>query len=319
MNVEFFTDRTTWLGWRRDRLGSSDIAGVLGVSRWSSPRSVWADKLGLLDDGDRVESDKMRYGRYAEHMFSQWFADETGLSLDSHQACVTHENGWAAASVDAFVFEGAPNGRKRVDWVTALGVCEMKTEGIGRMWADDGVPDDYWAQIQWQLHVTGAERGWFAVLHGWRFELLEVARDEPYIAQIALTAETFWQDHVIGGVPPATIGHPADFDALTAQYPTHDEGVEAVLDPTIWNLYRLALAQAKDVDANVARHRAALAAQLGDAEYGTVDGVRVCTFRTSDVRRIPTGRLPRWVRYRFGETQQVRTLRVSAADKKGKK
>ena len=38
-------ERAEWLQWRRGGLGGSDIAGVLGLSPWSSPWSVWADKV----------------------------------------------------------------------------------------------------------------------------------------------------------------------------------------------------------------------------------------------------------------------------------
>lgn len=37
-------DRAEWLEWRRNGIGATDVAGILGVSPWASPWSVWADK-----------------------------------------------------------------------------------------------------------------------------------------------------------------------------------------------------------------------------------------------------------------------------------
>ena len=37
--------REEWLEWRRGGLGGSDVAGVLGVSPWATPFSVWWSKV----------------------------------------------------------------------------------------------------------------------------------------------------------------------------------------------------------------------------------------------------------------------------------
>lgn len=50
-------ERAEWLQWRRGGLGGSDIAGVLGLSPWSSPWSVWADKvINRTDDNEAADA-----------------------------------------------------------------------------------------------------------------------------------------------------------------------------------------------------------------------------------------------------------------------
>lgn len=39
--------REEWLVRRRKTIGGSDAAGIVGLSKWASPFSVWADKTGL--------------------------------------------------------------------------------------------------------------------------------------------------------------------------------------------------------------------------------------------------------------------------------
>ena len=51
-------ERTDWLAWRRKGIGASDIAGILGISPWASPWSVWADWiLSTFDDVDEYGYD----------------------------------------------------------------------------------------------------------------------------------------------------------------------------------------------------------------------------------------------------------------------
>ena len=53
-----------WLAERRKSLGGSDMGAVLGLNRFRSPYSVWADKTGKLPD--TADSEAMRIGRDLE-------------------------------------------------------------------------------------------------------------------------------------------------------------------------------------------------------------------------------------------------------------
>ena len=48
--------RDEWLAIRRTGIGSSDIAGVLGLSPWASPYTVWADKRGRVPPVEQTEA-----------------------------------------------------------------------------------------------------------------------------------------------------------------------------------------------------------------------------------------------------------------------
>lgn len=56
--------REDWLEQRRHTIGGSDAAGIIGLSKWSSPVSVWADKTGRLPD--KPDTEAMRLGRDLE-------------------------------------------------------------------------------------------------------------------------------------------------------------------------------------------------------------------------------------------------------------
>ena len=40
--------RPEWLALRRKTVGGSDAAGIIGLSKWSTPYTVWADKTGTI-------------------------------------------------------------------------------------------------------------------------------------------------------------------------------------------------------------------------------------------------------------------------------
>lgn len=282
-------DRSAWLAWRRQGIGASDMAGLLGISRWSSPWSVWADKSGLLpindDDG---ASDKMRFGQRAEPMIVPWFEEETGLHVAAQQILAQNdERPWMLATPDGAVFETPPasNAAELMEhgfgMAGLLGGLEIKVDTIGKRWAV--IPEYYQAQGQWQMAVTGWERVWFAVLHGWRLEVYELERDQADIDFMIERAERFWADHVLTGDPPPVDDTDATAAALAAVYPgrTPEETIELDDDVIGW-LDKLAQAKKDQADAKRAGKRASaeIRARIGSYTYATVGGVQVASLKS---------------------------------------
>lgn len=70
------TRTPAWLAERRTGIGGSDVAAILGLNEWTSPYTVWADKLGLLPE--REDSEAMRQGRDLEHYVAERFSKVSG-------------------------------------------------------------------------------------------------------------------------------------------------------------------------------------------------------------------------------------------------
>ena len=264
------SDRTDWLAWRRSGIGASDVAGILGLSPWASPFSVWASKID--DQADDHDNDAMEFGRRAEVMVAPWFADRTGLTVAGEQARCTHrDDTWKLCTVDGFVLDG-PNS----DIGDALGVLEIKTTGDSAAdWADE-VPVHYRCQATWAMHVTDLPRCWFAVLHlafgRPRFEVYEFERDAADEAFVVDTCTRFWHDHVTTGHPPAVDGHSATTDAIKAHWPTAEGSLEVdALTRRMCDRIRAHKATAKLIEANIAEAENELRAALGERE-ALVDG-----------------------------------------------
>ena len=66
--------REEWLERRRKTIGGSDAAGIVGLSKWASPFSVWADKTGRA--AEKADTEAMRQGRDLEdYVARRWLAD----------------------------------------------------------------------------------------------------------------------------------------------------------------------------------------------------------------------------------------------------
>jgi putative phage-type endonuclease len=270
-------DRTEWLAWRRDGIGASDIAGILGISPWASPFSIWADKTGLLDDDDLDEDDRREFGKRAEAMIGPWFEHRTGLTIAAEQVCLASlDHDWMRATPDGLVIPEPPDDGYLCD---VLGPVEYKAVA-DKPW--DQIPAHYQAQGQWQMAVGRWDRAWFAVLHGTRFRVYVLERDQADIDYMIERAEQFWFDHVVANVPPEIDGSDATAAAIKALYPETQRGETRPVDHVAGALQMLAEAKAETKAAETKANAAhsTLVWAMGDAEIGTVAGSTALTLKT---------------------------------------
>lgn len=275
------SDRTEWLQWRRSGIGASDVPAIVLPAHqrpaWSSQWRVWAEKMALVPDLEPNED--MEFGRWAERMIGPWFEDRTGLYVLGEQTWCTHpDRPTHLATADGFVVES-----RNSALTDALGLVEMKAERHGGdEWAD-GIPVHYQAQGQWQMHVTGLDRVWFAVLHGRRLAVHELTRDQADIDYMVATVDAWWNTHIVGQTPPPPDASPATTDTLAALYPGGDPDPVEV-DPTIIAALRQARRSLKDCQAVVDELENAVKATLADRETGTIGGTPAVTWRAQTRR-----------------------------------
>lgn len=288
-------DRASWLADRRRGVGASDVAGILDLSPWATPYSVWADKVYGSDDDS--ESAAMAFGRRAEAMVAEWFHEKTGLYVGGQQQSCEGVVSHHRCTIDGKVYESRPcldclKHRGYHCQAEPLGALEIKsTSATPKDWEDDGIPIQYQCQGQWTMHVTGLDHLWFAVLHlaFGRPDLVvyELARDQADIDLIVKAVDTFWTDHVITGVPPDTDGHQATTYATKHLPANAGETIE--LDARMaLNIQSLAVvkAQRKELDEHIEAAENMVRAELGEATEGYVDGVLVVSHRPQSRRGI---------------------------------
>lgn len=301
--------RGEWLEWRRGGLGASDIGALLGLSRFDSPWSLWARKVGLRQPTEATYSQQR--GHDFEPVLAKLFTRETGLYVAGEQTwCANPAEPWMRCTVDGFVFESGADQATCVDcghpWTWhldtgcdpkrkvlgchcsepimdhALGGFEAKTDG--RFAWPDGVPPQYEAQAKWSMAVTGMERWWIAVLFaGWRFEVHEITRDAEDEAFMVERARAFWTDYVLTGEQPPIDDSDATRAALRDVYPKHEPGTTADVSSLAEQLTRrdAIKAQTAPLKKELEGLDNEIKAALEEAEVGLVNGVPVITYRSS--------------------------------------
>ncbi len=255
------TAREPWLAARLSGIGSSDAPGILGVSPFASPLSVYADKLGLAED--REQSEAMKWGSILEPLIVQEFAAETGRKAErAGELLRSRANPFQLATLDAVQFAEKHEGP---------GDLEIKATGWRAGDWTEGVPEHVFVQVQHQLSVTGW--GWASVavlIGGCKLLWADVERDDRFIDDVLLPAEAeFWR-RVEAREPVGADASEATARALKALYPK-DSGAVIALPGSLIELdhERVELAaQVKALETRKAGIDNEIKLALGEASIG---------------------------------------------------
>ena len=189
------TDRAAWLAERRKGIGGSDVAAILGLSRFRTPLDVYLEKIGQAESA--AETEPMRWGTLLEPVILAEFSRRTGVAVEKPRDIIRDPGfPWMLASLDG--------------WAPELeAVVEVKTARTSECWGDDGsgeIPAYYQTQVAHYMAVTGATIAFVPVLIGAsEFRVYQVERDEVLIRDMIEAERAFWHDHVLAGVPPEPV------------------------------------------------------------------------------------------------------------------
>ena len=200
--------RNKWLTLRSRGIGGSDCAAACGLSRWKSPLQLFVEKTSKVKMEE--DNERMEWGRRLEPLIRSTFAEKSGLSVvECPIMFAFKEYPYMIANVDGIVTENNKN----------KALLEIKTVGefAASDW-DEGLPMEYYLQIQHYLAVTDLKKAYCAVLIGGnKFNYQVVERDDDTINTIIALEYDFWNNHVLRGIPPAV--SEKDSDILNTLYP----------------------------------------------------------------------------------------------------
>jgi putative phage-type endonuclease len=275
---DFEQDSPEWHQARRQGIGASEVAAVLGLSPWQTPLSVYRTKMGVPNE---IPENLAYFGHALEEPIAQWIRDkhpEVGLVSPGLSARSTRWP-WLTASPDRIAYVPLDGDQPPFDYIPV----ELKTSsayGIDK-WAD-GVPLFYATQVQTQLAVLDAPYGWLAVLHGGNTpELYRIERDNDFIHDHLIPkTKQFWEEHVLAQFPPepTTVGELPDSEPGSVI-----EGSETVLEAIERRAVLLSDVQAQKAEADALT--LVIGKYMGDAETITINDRPVLTFKTQQGRR----------------------------------
>lgn len=178
---------------RRGYLGGSDAAGVLGLSRWTTPLQVWAIKSGQILPKDIGGQVNVKLGNKLESTVAEFFTEETGKKVRRVNETLFHpDHPFLGANID-----------RRVVGEEAILECKTTSAWKAKEWSGEDIPQEYIVQVMHYLAVTGAKVGYIAVLIGNQdFKWKVVERDENVIRQMIEKEVHFWNTFIVPKVMP---------------------------------------------------------------------------------------------------------------------
>lgn len=205
------------------RIGGSDIAALLGDSRWGTPLQLYARIVGAAQE-ERQEP-HLRRGNVLERAVLELYAAETGATGMLRDLRLTHPRlPYVRSSLDAVAYHG-----------DASRVVDAKTVGPGerRHFGEPGT-DQVRRDVLYQMTLyvgVGLARGVVDVpkadvpvlgLSGADLTIFTVDFDAELYGLIEEAIERFWRDHVEPRKPPPITEPIGDMDAIGALYPRHE-------------------------------------------------------------------------------------------------
>lgn len=256
---------------RATGIGGSDLARILGMSRFGGAMDVWLEKRRL--SAPLIESEPMRWGKLLEEPIAREYAVKTGRKVRRVNETLRHKkHPFLFAHIDRMSsLKGTPTRVLECKSASAFMVSDFGEPGT------DQVPSDYLLQVQHYLGVTGYETADLAVLiGGQKHSVYEIPRDDELLRVAWDEAIRFWTEHVETGIPPAVDGSEAWREYATSRWA--DQGLEVEMTDAIETLayaYEADRAAIAKLEERKRKTSSELLVALGDASRAVGKGVKV--------------------------------------------
>ena len=262
-----------WLEARKQGIGGSDMAAILGYNKYRDAVSVWLDKRGELPPVE--ENEPMYWGNVLEEVVAQEFAKRTGWKVrNNNYTLQSIEHPYLLANID-----------REIVGVDAGLECKTANAFKKDEWEGDEVPTSYYIQCQHYMAVTGKSSWWIACLLGGNtFIYKEIPRNEEVIEAIIREGKVFW-DMVQNGTVPAVTGSESSTEALKMMYGQSNENTVELDDVAMNYINQYNTAKEK---INEATESNILKSLLGENEVGIVGEFKVTWKMRKGAKRFNT-------------------------------
>lgn len=244
--------------------GGSSMAGILGVSPWKTPYSVFMDLVGKEKQKKGLP---LKIGNALENLVLQEWSEARGMPFLPASEVTHPELPWALAHLDASAADE-----------TGLFPIEAKTAGLESAdeWTDaiDGIPDHYIPQTQFYMFMTGAKKCEVPYIIGNKiFDIKLILADTKFQGLMIEKASKFYRDHILKCIPPAPTNPEERISAAKWRHPLSN-GVVLPFTPEA----RTALEDYLKLKKATASAKAKLIETIGPNDGFEGDGLKV-TYR----------------------------------------
>lgn len=172
-----------WRQWRLQGVSASEAAIIMNRSPYKSPWRLWAEKSGRVLEQSLDNNPLIRFGIEQEPIALQHYEDKHGVLL--LPVCAESERyPLMRASFDGLSESDEPVEVKCPHETTFLDVLLNREQSPTYQL--------YWCQVQQQLLVSEADRGFLYFYYQGQSVEFVVGRDDTFLTQLTETAMDFW-------------------------------------------------------------------------------------------------------------------------------
>ncbi|MFM8234058.1 MAG: lambda-exonuclease family protein [Holophagaceae bacterium] len=189
--------REKWLELRRQGITGTDVAKILGRSKWGKPIDVYRDKLGL--NKPPIMNTAMLHGIEAEPRIIKMYAERNKVIV-SHVGHLIHPTeSWIIGNPDGIVIN------EKGFWTKGL---EIKTGSNKRYWSsaydkEMFMPEEYIWQCRWYMALTQLSQWDVAVLlQNEEYRQYQLFRDSILEKEMIETCKYFWFENICKRIEP---------------------------------------------------------------------------------------------------------------------
>lgn len=261
--------REEWLEKRREGVGGSDCAAILGLSQFQSPLEVYESKVHAFD---RDSEEHMSWGQILEPVIIQKWASLTDLHVRTDRVIFqSKEYPFLLHSPDGFVVEDSP--------VEGVEVKVIRSDQKWNQEAFQFIDPPYYAQVQHGLLCSGLPK-WnvLALVSGQKLITREVFPDPEFQSRIIEECGVFWAWNVLGSRPPSPDGSESSQRALDQAWEPSEGKTEVPYD--LVGELKAVSEELSVMEREKKRLTQQIESLMQDSEVATVDGVPVATWKS---------------------------------------
>lgn len=302
--------REEWLKARRNSIGGSDAASILGLNPYNSAYSLWCEKTGKIKPEDISDKEAVRLGNDLEQYVAERFMEATGKKVRRENNIIYNSD---------YPFAHANPDRMVIGEDAGLECKTSSSWDIAQQLKDGEIPPYWYCQMVHYMMVTGAKR-WYlgALVFGVGFFQFTVERNDAEIEALANAESDFWQG-VCKHTPPALDGSQATTEAIKTIYKDSAPGTAVDLTGVGQHIqfYNEVSKQIRELETIKAEQENIIKDYMGAAEKGTYGDTSISwktsTRSTFDKKayEADNGKIPD----SYYKTTESRTFRVTV--KKG--
>ena len=296
-------DYEEWLSYRKQSIGGSDCATIVGFNKHKSPYSLWAEKKGFFDTTQN-DTEIMRQGRDFEEYVAQRFCEATGKKVRKRNYIFLHDDyEFISANIDREIV--GENAGLECKTTSLLNKTDFENEEI---------PDYYYCQCMHYMAVMGYDKMYVAVLvQSKAFHWFEIKRDDKEIEALINMEVEWWNRYILGNETPEIDG--TDSTLNTIKYINKDISTEikdiSKIDDVLKE-YEAVSKQKKFIENKEKELKNNIISFMGSNEIGTSNKYSV-SYKSQKRTSVDTATLKKElpdIYNKYIKTSQTRVLRI---------